>query len=116
MNIPQPGPWILIPDAYIKADGTVAKDLTAIQVCHSEDDLKDWMKTAHGLFEGNHGYIPIPFAAALHAVELRDSLESCLQEMEQDQDSGVEEDLYEDEPREDIISIKSLIERAGGKL
>lgn len=52
------------------------------------------------------------FAAA---PDLLKALEDLVADMEEDQDSGVDEGIYDDAPREDIIKLKALIARAKGE-
>ena len=47
--------------------------------------------------------------------ELVAALEEQVSDMEEDQRSGVEEGIYEDEPREDIEYLQALIKKAKGE-
>lgn len=48
------------------------------------------------------------------APQLLAALEGLVEKMEEDQTTGVDEGIYENEPREDIAALRELIEKAKG--
>lgn len=116
MELPQPGPWIIIPKSDINSDGTLMKELSRLPVCRTEQEIMRLIEHWMVLYENDTDpFFIIPLVAALNAVDLRATLHACIIDMEQDQTSGVDEGIYEDNPREDIINIRALLEKAGLK-